>query len=137
MITSSMHILSPYLAKSLSDYRAQVDRSGVEAKVATFPSKQEIIVKQEVGVQAGMQERRDVSRQASIQALEIKHTQSMIDTYIDASTKANETPVGISSVDPVDVYRVSQKYSRRADLMSAFEEAIKPQRVGVAVNIVV
>jgi hypothetical protein len=56
---------------------------------------------------------------------------------MNASTEADESNSNTSTIEPYDVYTTSLKYSQRADLMSAFEEATKPQGLGMTVNVVV
>jgi len=132
----------------LHDYRDQVDRQNIKTQttdpinnVPAMPvDDNEPVAKSgldEHQLQAGAQERRDKARQASVQAVEIKQTKTLIDTYIRTSSKVDETNSNTSTIEPFDVYTVSLKYSRRADLMSAFEEATKPQGLGMTINVLV
>ena len=150
MITSSMHSVSPYLTKSLSDFRSQLDKtepvenkskvSNAEALIAAPPNESGSDFLQEIDLTesaSNTQDRRDSARQVAAQASEIKQTQVLVDTYIKASSPADETASSASTIDPAKIYNTSLKYSRRADLMSAFEDAVKPKESGNTINLLV
>jgi hypothetical protein len=91
-------------------------------------------------LQEAAQQRRDKARQAAVYTAELKQPQKLFDTYTNAASQADSSSSSSSSSsainkDPVDMYQASLKYSRRQDLMAAFEKAKQPETPGAGINI--
>jgi hypothetical protein len=69
---------------------------------------------------ADIESRRDGARQTAVHAAGLNHQQNMIDTYIAASSD-DDAESSSSTIDPADAYNTNMKYSRRMDLINAFE----------------
>ncbi|MDJ0840949.1 MAG: hypothetical protein QNK37_30845 [Acidobacteriota bacterium] len=148
MITGAVHTLTPNLMQSLQDYRFQLNRMRPKTAEETpaAPPPAETL---EPGVPSektpspldfsqaleNATARRDDAKQAALEVGAVKQKQDLIDTYLAASSDdQDETPGGI---EPVQVYKTSMKYSRRADLVAAFEETGAGLSQGLNVNMVV
>ncbi len=147
MITGSVHALTPSLSKSLLDYRAQVITQRHQQKQTapaeeTAPASRVEAPKPPAGpsvldqVAEGSAERRDRARQTALDIGAIRHTQNLINTYVNA-TSDDESGSQTSGVDPVEAYRASLRYSRRLDLVNAFEQTGRGDPRGQEVNFVV
>jgi hypothetical protein len=69
------------------------------------------------------EENRDIARQAAVQAEGIRHTNNLIDTYMDATPDdASDSSSDSAFLDPAEVYSESRDYLRRMDMIAAFEK---------------
>ena len=157
MIINSVHTLSPGLSQSLTDFRLQLENERAsETKNKSTPAKiQSPDVPADTQVDPARlmqgldrtgeasQARRDVARQAAVQSFEAQHTKDMIETYQKAASQYNEEEgkdddgVHITTYDPADVYKMTLKYSRRMDLVNAFENTPKSAPDESRINIVI
>ena len=144
MISNSMHSVSPYLARSQQDYRAELQqRSQVQpdAPIEENDSPEEITPapKDLSKLEENRQENRDIARQAAVQAVEIKQKEAMVEAYIKASSKTQESQPSVSTPipEPIEVYQASLKYARREDLMTAFEAASNRDSSDPSIDIMV
>ncbi|NOQ77513.1 MAG: hypothetical protein GQ475_06985 [Methylococcaceae bacterium] len=137
MISGATHTLSADLNKSMQNFRSQLDQqrslkandiSKTQALVEKTEPSEEIESPQQPkkdnidydALNADIQSRRDSARQAAVNVTGLKHQQNMVDTYVAASSD-DELESSSSAIEPVDVYKTSIEYSRRMDLISAFE----------------
>ena len=82
--------------------------------------------------------RRKTATQSALEVGALKHTQNLIDTYTDATSEDEEDQSPqITTIEPRDVYQAKMKYSRREDLVAAFELAGQGESSGRRLNMVV
>ena len=139
MITGATHTLSVDLMKSIPNFRSQLEQQRnmnvneisemQDIPKGTRPS-EKIESPQQTKVakidydalNADIENRRDSARQAAVHVAGLSHQQNMVDTYIAASSDDDDdTESNSSTIEPTDVYKTSMKYSRRMDLINAFE----------------
>jgi len=137
MITGATHTLSVDLMKSIPNFRSQLEQQRnmnvneisemQDIPKGTRPS-EKIESPQQTKVakidydalNADIENRRDSARQTAVHVAGLNHQQNMVDTYIAASSN-DEEESSSSTIEPTDAYKTSMKYSRRMDLINAFE----------------
>ncbi len=136
MITATTHTLSAELTKSTQDFRSILDQrvSANENEVSTpqeptegtvpLEAVQEPEQAQETTIDyeklnSDIESRRETARQAAVHMTELQHKKNMVDTYMNAAS--DDDTSSSSEIEPLEVYQTSLKYSRRMDLINAFE----------------
>ena len=150
MITGATHTLSVDLIKSTQDFRSILDQrlstneNQISAPQEPAPKPLEEVQEPEQAQQttidyealdADIQSRRDSARQAAVHVAELQHKKNLVDIYMDVSSDDdNSSSLGI---EPMDVYQTSLKYSRRMDLINAFESVAQNNSNTPHINVLV
>ena len=157
MITGSAQTLSAGMNRSLQDYRSYLDKQQGAAARGGASAKNEVGTPENPpppttpvepaeptrpapnvdDMEAAAQQRRDSARQAAVYTAELKQPQQLFDTYVNASSNDESETSNTNSIDPAKVYQASMDYSRRTDLLAAFEKAGQEQPETSQLNIVV
>lgn len=94
MISGATHTLSGNLSNAGASYRANLD------------------------------EQRDQARQAAVHVAGNQTKKNNVDAYISSMYGSEETnSSSSSSTDPYEIYRMSMKYARRENVISALDQA--------------
>jgi len=157
MITGSSHSLHSNLTESLNYFRQQLERQKLEQAAnpkdeisqlpapvePTQPKSYEVVVElnqipKSEQLKLAAEERRDIAREAAVAVESLQHKKDVINVYSNAASEANDDSSTRSyEVSPGEVYQETLDYQKRQDLMTALQQAARPEQLGTTIDITV
>ena len=157
MITGSSHSLHSNLTESLNYFRQQLERQKLEQAAnpkneasqlpapvePTQPKSYEVVgelnqISKSEQLKLAAEERRDIAREAAVAVESLQHKKDVINVYSNAASEANDDSSSSSyEVSPGEVYQETLDYQKRQDLMTALQQAARPEQLGTTIDITV
>jgi len=156
MITGSSHSLHSNLTESLNYFRQQLERQKSEQAASpkdeisqlpapvepTPPKSYEVVVElnqipKSEQLKLAAEERRDIAREAAVAVESLQQKKDVINVYSNASSEANNDSSSSYEVSPGEVYQDTLDYQKRQDLMTALQQAARPEQLGTTIDITV
>src|SRR6187402_1017224 len=157
MITGSSHSMHSNLTESLNYFRQQLERQKLEQAAnpkdeisqlpapvePTQPKSYEVVVElnqisKSEQLKLAAEERRDIAREAAVAVESLQHKKDVINVYSNAASEANDDSSTSSyEVSPGEVYQETLDYQKRQDLMTALQQAARPEQLGTTIDITV
>ena len=156
MITGSSHSLHSNLTESLNYFRQQLERQKLEQAAnpkdeisqlpapvePTQPKSYEVVVElnqipKSEQLKLAAEERRDIAREAAVAVESLQHKKDVINVYSNAASEANDDSSSSYEVSPGEVYQETLDYQKRQDLMTALQQAARPEQLGTTIDITV
>jgi|GEM_PF-4851393 len=156
MITGSSHSLHSNLTESLNYFRQQLERQKSEQAASpkdeisqlpapvepTPPKSYEVVVElnqipKSEQLKLAAEERRDIAREAAVAVESLQQKKDVINVYSNASSEANNDSSSSYEVSPGEVYQETLDYQKRQDLMTALQQAARPEQLGTTIDITV
>jgi hypothetical protein len=157
MITGGSHTLHSNLTESLNYFRQQLERQKLEQAAnpkdeisqlpapvePTQPKSYEVVgelnqISKSDQLKLAAEERRDIAREAAVAVESLQHKKDVINVYSSAASEANDDSSNSSyEVSPGEVYQETLDYQKRQDLMSALQQAARPEQLGTTIDITV